>query len=185
MSARFIFRNALEFAVLFLLWEAGREAINRQAASPGGLLVAVLTVAVAKTLFFGIENLRQLKQASDENWAYHRFILLLLVNMTQIVTSFALDFYLLERLNRDSFAVIAEGLEGAELVFEFFYFSALNFMFFGYGDVTPQTIPAKALTLAEIALAFVTVIFLLSDFIALKESLRKPQGPRPRGGSAL
>ncbi len=47
-------------------------------------------------------------------------------------------------------------------------------MFFGYGDVTPQTVVAKALTLTEITLAFVTVIFLLSDFISLKESIRRP-----------
>lgn len=45
-------------------------------------------------------------------------------------------------------------------------------MFFGYGDITPQSIPAKLLVLTEITLAFVTVIFLLSDFISLKESLR-------------
>ena len=56
-------------------------------------------------------------------------------------------------------------------MFEFFYYSALNFMFFGYGDITPQTVPAKLLTLTEITLAFVTVIFLLSDFISLKESI--------------
>jgi hypothetical protein len=54
------------------------------------------------------------------------------------------------------------------------YFSTLNFTFFGYGDVTPQTIPAKLITMSEVLLAFVTVIFLLSDFISLKESLGKP-----------
>jgi hypothetical protein len=36
----------------------------------------------------------------------------------------------------------------------------------------PQTIPAKVANLTEIVLAFVTVIFLLSDFVSLKESLR-------------
>jgi hypothetical protein len=174
VSAKLVFRNAVEFAVLYLLWFAGLTAIDRQAASPGALLAGVMAVAFAKTAFFGVENIRQLKRASDENWAYHRFILLLLVNMLQIVASFGLDYHLLHHLHPPSFAVLAESLAGAELVFEFFYFSALNFMFFGYGDITPQTVPAKLLTLTEIALAFVTVIFLLSDFIALKESLRKP-----------
>jgi hypothetical protein len=37
-------------------------------------------------------------------------------------------------------------------------------------------VPAKLLTLTEITLAFVTVIFLLSDFISLKESIGA--GPR-------
>jgi hypothetical protein len=103
----------------------------------------------------------------------------MLMNVWQVITSFALDFHLLELLSQDSFEVISPKLSGAALVFEFFYYSALNFMFFGYGDITPQTIPAKLLTIAEISLAFVTVIFLLSDFISLKESLRRPPGATP------
>ncbi len=64
----------------------------------------------------------------------------------------------------NSVAVINPDFEGPELVF----------MSFDYGDITPQTIPAKILTLTEITLAFVTVIFLLSDFISVKESIRRP-----------
>jgi hypothetical protein len=124
VSARLIFRNALEFAVLFALWYGGIEAIDQQAASTSMLLSAVMAIAFAKTAFFGVENIRQLKRASDENWAYHRFILLLLVNMLQIVASFGLDYHLLHRLRPESFAVVAPTLAGAELVFEFFYFSA-------------------------------------------------------------
>ena len=36
-----------------------------------------------------------------------------------------------------------------------------------------KTIPAKIVTLLEVILAFFTVIFLLSDFISLKDSLRR------------
>jgi hypothetical protein len=67
-------------------------------------------------------------------------------------------------------------------VFEFSYYSTLNFTFFGYGDVTPQTVPAKFITMTEILLAFITVIFLLSDFISLKESLGKPAGEVSQDG---
>jgi hypothetical protein len=48
----------------------------------------------------------------------------------------------------------------------------LNFSFFGFGDVTPLTVPAKLVTMMEVLLAFFTVIFLLSDFVSLKDSLR-------------
>mgnify|MGYP002778382240 CR=1 FL=1 len=63
-----------------------------------------------------------------------------------------------------------------------FYFSVLNFSFFGYGDITPQTIPAKLATLTEIVLAFLTVIFILSDFISLKDSLRARRKNSPFKG---
>ena len=50
--------------------------------------------------------------------------------------------------------------------------STLNFSFFGYSEIMPQTVPAKIANLTEIVMAFVTVIFLLSDFISLKDSIR-------------
>lgn len=167
-------RNLLEFAALFVLWWVVLRAISQHWAPPRRLIGLILVVALAKTLFFGIENIRQLQRASAENIPYHKFLLLMLMNVWQVITSFGLDYHLLHRLEPGSFAVIGEQLTGASLVFEFFYYSALNFMFFGYGDITPQTIPAKVLTLGEITLAFVTVIFLLSDFISLKESIRRP-----------
>jgi hypothetical protein len=175
-------RNLLEFSLLFVLWGVGREAIGRQWLPRAGLLGLLLATAAAKTAFFGVENIDQLRRASDENMAYHKFLMLVLMNVWQVITSFALDYELLYRLDSRSFAVIDAALESAALVFEFFYFSALNFMFFGYGDITPQTVPAKLMTLTEITLAFITVIFLLSDFISLKESLRRPPGDTPTAG---
>jgi hypothetical protein len=174
-------RNLLEFALLFAIWYGQLQAVEQQWFAPQGLIALVLIIAAAKTLFFGIENIGQLRRAADQNTPYHQFLLLMLMNVWQVITSFALDFHLLEQLSAESFAVIDPKLSGGELVFEFFYYSALNFMFFGYGDITPQTIPAKVLTLTEISLAFVTVIFLLSDFISLKESLRRPPGDPPAG----
>jgi hypothetical protein len=173
--AKAVVRNLLEFAALFALWWCALRAIDQKWASPQQLLVAVLVLATAKMLFFGIENIRQLQHASEKNIPYHKFLLLMLMNVWQVITSFGLDYHLLHSLNDGSFGGINAQFAGASLVFEFFYYSALNFMFFGYGDITPQTIPAKLLTLGEITLAFVTVIFLLSDFISLKESIRTPR----------
>jgi hypothetical protein len=61
----------------------------------------------------------------------------------------------------------------AGMLFDFVYLSTPNFSIFGYSDVLPQTVPARIENLVAILLAFVTVIFLLSDFISLKESLRR------------
>lgn len=164
-------RNALEFAVIFGLWRAELELIERELLSPLAMLAIVLSVAWLKTAFFGVENIRQLWRASAENMPYYKFLLLMLVNMMQIIVAFALDYHLLHKLSAESFAGVNPALDGAALVFEFFYYSSLNFMFFGFGDITPQSVPAKLLTLTEITLAFVTVIFLLSDFISLKDSI--------------
>jgi hypothetical protein len=61
-------------------------------------------------------------------------------------------------------------------MFECFYFSVLNFSFFGYGDITPTQVPSKVVMVLEVVTAFSTVIFLLSDFLAMKEAIqRKPK----------
>ena len=94
------------------------------------------------------------------------------VNMSQMILSFAFDFHLLFCNDSTCFAGITKNVSQAEALFDFFYLSTLNFSFFGYSDILPQTVPAKIINLTEIVLAFITVIFLLSDFISLKESLR-------------
>lgn len=175
---RLMVRNGVEFAVIFGVWYVLLDLLDSGQLHAATMTALILAAAWAKTLFFGVENIRQLWQATALNTPYYKFMLLMLVNMWQIMASFALDFHLLYRQAKSSFAGVNETLDGAELVFEFFYYSALNFMFFGYGDITPQSIPAKLLTLSEITLAFVTVIFLLSDFISLKDSLRSGEPRR-------
>jgi hypothetical protein len=171
-----IFRNLVEFAVLFLLWGAIQLLISTGWLGARWMTAVVVLIAWGKTAFFGMENLQELWEASLKNVAYYRFMLVMLVNMLQIITSFGLDFHCLHRINASSFGSIDATMTQPELMFEYLYFSVLNFTFFGYGDVTPQSIPAKLLTMTEILLAFITVIFLLSDFISLKESLGRRSG---------
>ena len=175
-----VIRNLIEFGVLFLFWGIAQGLIISGWLGSGWLTAIIVALAWGKTAFFGAENLQELWHASRQHVAYHRFMVLMLINMSQIITSFALDYHCLHSVNAESFSNIQPALTRPELMFEYLYFSVLNFTFFGYGDITPQTIPAKLLTMTEIVLAFVTVIFLLSDFISLRESLSE-DNDRPAG----
>lgn len=149
------------------------------AASPAvqaNLLIVVAGWAAVKTGYYFAENLKHLQDATAQDLAYHKFVVLLAYNMAQITLSFALDFYCLVRIDRGSLNGIDPALAGGELLFECFYFSVLNFSFFGYGDITPAHIPGKVIMLLEVVTAFSTVIFLLSDFVSMKESMRR-KGP--------
>lgn len=145
----------------------------------GPLMACSLVAAVvaAKSSFFFAENLREILLATAKDIPYHKFMALMLVNMAQIILSFALDYWCLLAADARSLSSINPEFTRPELMFECLYFSFLNFTFFGYGDITPQTIPAKLVTMMELLLAFFTVIFLLSDFISLKDSLRPPRNP--------
>ena len=167
-----IIRNFAEYALIALIWVIVQALISKSQLASGVLIVIVILLSMGKTAFFGLENIQQLVKASRDNLAYHRFLMLMLINMSQIVLSFGLDYHCLHTIDAGSFSSIDPTETMPEQIFDFTYFSTLNFTFFGYGDITPQTIPAKLLTITEIVLAFVTVIFLLSDFISMKESIR-------------
>ncbi len=165
-------RNVTEYAAILVWWliilwlvVTGRLGANLST------LIVVLGCWV-KSILFGAENLKQLYQAAQWNLAHHRFLVLMGVNMSQMILSFALDFHLLFNINNACFAGVSKEVGQWEALFDFFYLSTLNFSFFGYSDILPQTVAAKLVNLTEIVLAFVTVIFLLSDFISLKDSLR-------------
>jgi hypothetical protein len=168
-----ILRNLIEFFAIVGIW-LGTLQLLRTGMSSEVCIAAVILISLMKTAFFGAENIRQLAEASRSNMRYHRFMLLMLINMVQIILSFGLDYHCLYTVNPASFSLLLKAPTWFEIVFEFIYLSTLNFTFFGYGDVTPQTVSAKFITMTEIVLAFVTVIFLLSDFISLSESIRKP-----------
>src|SRR5262245_38091884 len=99
LVSRFMLRNTLEFAALFALWAGELWLIEGKLASPGQLTVLIVVVALAKTLFFGFENVRQLREACERDVPYHRFLILMVVNFWQIIVAFGLDFHALAQLD--------------------------------------------------------------------------------------
>jgi hypothetical protein len=166
-------REPLEWFALFAVAAAiigAYELLGSSARQP--LAIAVAVWAGVKTIYYFAETLRHLSEAIAEDLPYHRFLVIVAYNMAQITLSFALDFYCLFWIDPESLS-IENDMRGLELMFECFYFSVLNFSFFGYGDITPHHVSSKFVMLLEVVTAFATVIFLLSDFISMKESIRR------------
>lgn len=167
-----VLRNLLEYLAILACWGLGIALLELGLVPSLMFQIAVLLGCWAKACFFGRENLTQLYEAARSDWSHHHFLVLMAVNMSQMILSFTFDFHLLYLANRASFAGIPDAANFWEALFDFFYLSTLNFSFFGYSEILPQTVIAKTANLTEIVLAFVTVIFLLSDFVSLKDSLR-------------
>jgi hypothetical protein len=134
--------------------------------------IVILLISLSKTTWFIYESSRQLLAITRQNLPYHRFLLMLGINMAQIILSFAIDYFLLSLADPGSFNGLTTVGGTFYQFFDFLYYSCLNFSFFGFGDITPHHVSAKIVTLTEVLLAFATVIFVLSDFVTLKESLR-------------
>jgi hypothetical protein len=169
-------RQLVEVAAIVLAAAIVHRAWAAGAIGPTGVCLLVTALAVAKTAYFLCENLQHILLATSHEIPYHRFLALMGVNMAQITASFALDFWLLELAEAGSFSGFAAGMRSGAVFFDCLFYSVLNFSFFGFGEIMPQTPPAKIVTLLEVILAFFTVIFLLSDFISLKDSLRGGRG---------
>ena len=169
----FRWREPLEWIALFAV--AGLvllldRSLGIAASQP--LAIAVAVWSAAKTAYYFAETLRHLLEATAMDLAYHRFLVIVAYNMAQITLSYAIDFYCLYQIDPTSLS-IDPNIEGLELMFECFYFSVLNFSFFGYGDITPAHVPGKIVMVLEVVTAFSTVIFLLSDFVSMKEAMRR------------
>jgi hypothetical protein len=168
-------RNLLEFLIIIFIAEAIVIVQNQNWLSNNALYSLIVLVCWLKTAWFIYETSLDLGEATRQNMPYHKFLMIIGINMIQIVISFALDFYNLIKVDINCFDGINPKFSEPELLFECFYLSALNFSYFGYGAVTPANIPAKLVTLTGILLGFMTVIFILSDFITLKESISKKE----------
>ena len=166
-------RNLIEFLAIIFLAEFVMLLQNNNWLIESYLYSLIVLICWIKTAWFVYETSQDLTKATRQNMPYHQFLVIVGINMIQIVVSFALDYYVLLKVNPTCFNGINPAFSESELLFECFYFSALNFSYFGYGDITPANIPAKLVTLTGILLGFMTVIFILSDFITLKESIQK------------
>lgn len=166
-------REIAEFAILFSIAYLFK-IVFVQAWFPVQTLTIIITVwAFLKSIYFIFENSTQLLIATSEDIAYHKFLFLMTYNIGQMTLSFAIDFFCLYEVDKSSFVGVMPEFGKIEEAFEFFYFSILNFTFFGYGDLMPATVAAKLIVLLEIIIAFLTIIFILSDFISMKDSLKK------------
>jgi hypothetical protein len=168
-----ILRNVVEYALILAWWMLGLAAIHWFGATSWWWGLVVILGCWIKAIFFGRENLQQLYDAARSDLSHHHFLLLMGINMTQMILSFTFDFHLLYVLDSNSFSGVPADVSPAVALFDFFYLSTLNFSFFGYSEILPQTVLAKSANLTEIVLAFITVIFLLSDFVSLKDSIRE------------
>lgn len=161
---------------LFIFWIDDQEFFN-----PASTTLFVISLSILKWSYFIWIGYRKIIEVSDNGTAYHRFLLFVVMNISVLVLSFGIDYWCLYRINPKSFVGIDPTLTIPEQLFETWYFSVLNFSFFGYGEIMPRTIPAKLILIMETIISFLTIILVLSDFISLKESLAEERSRRSTG----
>jgi hypothetical protein len=136
----------------------------------------ILLLVVFKSIFFFIQSYKKIVEVTKNNVAYHNFLVFMAINIALIILSFAVDFLCLYQVEPLSFKGMDTSDGFYRKCFEMVYFSMLNFSNFGFGEVMPSGMLAKGIVSFEIIISFITIIFILSDFISLKESISKRSG---------
>ena len=131
----------------------------------------IVGVSLLKCIYFVSVSYNKILEVSLKNTAYYDFILFMAMNISVIIISFSTDFFCLLQVDPRSITGIDVNWSLFEKGFNCFYFSALNFSFFGYSDILPVSISAKIIMLLETFLSFLAIILVMSDFISLKESI--------------
>lgn len=135
--------------------------------------IILLIIASAKCFYFIYISYKKILETNDKNIPYHNFLIFMAVNVSLIIVSFAVDNYCLYKMEPASFSGLNAFYDEFHVLYEFFYYSLLGFTNFGYGVLMPESLTAKTLIILEIILSFISIIFILSDFISLKESVSK------------
>lgn len=162
-----IYKYALiTFFGFALFWVDDQEYFN-----PLVTTTLIVLLAAIKSGYYVFFSYRKILEASKKEVMYHDFMLFMMVNISMVIFSFGIDYFCLNQVNPANFVGIEKHLNTPELVFETWYFSVLNFSFFGYGQIMPTTIPGKLIIIMEVLMSFVTLVFILSDFLSLKDSI--------------
>ena len=167
-----IYKDALikNIAIVFLAWIVfeidDTEFLNLYYTK---LLIVCLTLF--KITFFFIQSILKIFEVSDKEMSYHHFLIFMGINILIIIISFTIDFICLYDVDPNSFEGIPHNVSFFTSSFELFYVSMLSFNNLGFYDVIPIGKASKILVMIEIFAYISSVIFILSDFWSLKESL--------------
>ena len=134
-------------------------------------LALIDVLAFFKAAYFIYFSYKKILHISENNIPYNGYLRFMLINIFMVILSFSVDYMCLYKVDHNCFVGINKHFSYYELIFEFWYFSVLNFSFFGYGYLMPISVASKFVVLLEVILSFTTVFFILSDFVSLKESL--------------
>ncbi len=135
--------------------------------------VFIAVISFAKTVYFVFYNYKNIISVSKNDTPYYVFLTFICVNVMLIIFSFGIDYTCLFWIDSSSFSNISENSSFSRMVFEFIYISTLSYTNFGFAEALPVSGFAKLIIIFQDIISYAMTIFILADFVSLKESLKE------------
>ena len=156
---------------LFDAYEIGSPALNR---------ALLILLSLGKLTYFISSLLRWIRKSGQEAVYRRHLLLFLLLSVLLIISSYAIDYYCLQRLRPDSFHLPFGQQDLVGQLLTFFYFSAGRFTTAGGSEVYPTAGLAQAYVVSEILLSYFTTVLIIAN-LSLLQALLSPAS-RPDAG---
>lgn len=140
--------------------------------------LVLMILSFSKTFYFVWVGYQKIIDVTIKDAPFHKFIIFASMNILVFILSFTFDFFGLYLIDPSNYDGMPLNFSKPRILFEFLFFSLQQFTFFGYGSLLPSSILAKILSMLELTISFLTVLFILSDFNSLKESLLSKVEPQ-------
>lgn len=131
----------------------------------------IVVFVIIKAVVFMFESLQKVIEVSKNDTPYYQFLLFLGLNIALIILSFSIDYYCLYKASPLSFSGVQRHESALFIFIDFIYLSIMAFTNFGYGNILAMSMVAKFILTIELIISYAFIIFILSDFISLKESI--------------
>lgn len=131
----------------------------------------IFAVTIGKIYFFITNSYKKLIHISRSDITYFSFLAFVSMNIFLMVVSFCVDYFCIFIVDPNSFSGVEDATTIPSQIFKFFYLSFLLFTNMGVANVVPVTMAAECMVMFEAIISFITIIFILSDFVNLKDSL--------------
>ncbi len=125
--------------------------------------------AVFKSIYFIFHNFRSITKIVGNERSFNHFIALVSVNIVLIITSFAVDYFVLYKIYPQGFKGVLAS-DDLSVLSEMLYFSLITFTTTGFGDIVPTANFARLPVSMEIIVGFVSTIFIISNFSNFKNN---------------
>ena len=133
----------------------------------------IIICMVLKITYMVTQSFKSIIGIVRKGTAYHIYLIYIAINAILLVSSFASDYFTLQLALPESFEGVETIKNEFEIFFKMFYLSLLLFTNLGVADIGPRNTLSEILVMCEGIVAFVSLIFMLSDYTTLRETFSK------------